>query len=442
MTYDHQEVAARIPLTLYIHLPWCIRKCPYCDFNSHALRSELPERAYVDALFRDLEQDLPGIDNRRVESIFIGGGTPSLFSAEAIDRLLRGLHERLRLADALEITLEANPGTVEQDKFRAFRQAGINRLSIGVQSFNADHLQRLGRIHGRQEAFRAAAAAHAAGFDDVNLDLMFGLPGQSLEQALTDIANAVALEPTHISHYQLTLEPETRFYRQPPAGLPDDDLLWGMQERCQHRLRESGYTHYEVSAFARPDRRCRHNLNYWQFGDYLGIGAGAHGKLTDAHGRIHRRWKRKNPRDYLRQAGSPAAIGGADLITPAERIVEFMLNALRLVEGFPTGLFSERTGLPLHRLLPLLDQAKERELLDWNEAMIRPTERGRRFLDDLLELFLPEAHYAGVDHDHLPVLLGELRDPGRLLGGLPSLCGRLPDLLPAHPVQDKRRPGQ
>jgi len=400
--------AARIPLTLYIHLPWCIRKCPYCDFNSHALRSELPEKAYVDALLRDLEQDLPCIGNRRVESIFIGGGTPSLFSAEAIDRLLRGLHERLRLAENLEITLEANPGTAEQDKFRDFREAGVNRLSIGVQSFHPEHLQRLGRIHDGREAIRAAEAAHAAGFDNFNLDLMFGLPGQSLQQALADIASAIALEPTHICHYQLTLEPETWFYKQPPAGLPDDDRLWEMQERCQQRLAENGYTHYEVSAYARPDKHCRHNLNYWQYGDYLGIGAGAHGKLTGAQGRIHRRWKRKNPREYLRQAGSPDAIGGIDPIAPAERILEFMLNALRLVEGFPIGLFSERTGLPLQWLLPLLSQAKKRELLDWNERFIRPTELGRRFLNDLLELFLPEEHYAGMDPDHLPVLLGGL----------------------------------
>jgi oxygen-independent coproporphyrinogen-3 oxidase len=388
------DFAAHIPLTLYIHLPWCVRKCPYCDFNSQALRSELPERAYVDALFRDLEQDLSRIGERRVESIFIGGGTPSLFSAEAIDRLLCGLRDRLRLGGALEITLEANPGTVEQDKFRGFREAGVNRLSIGVQSFNVEHLQRLGRIHGRQEAIRAAEAAHAAGFDNFNLDLMFGLPGQSLEQSLADIDAAIALEPTHISHYQLTLEPETGFYKQPPAGLPDDDLLWEMQERCQQRLAENGYTHYEVSAYARPNRRCLHNLNYWEFGDYLGIGAGAHGKLTDSQGRIYRLWKRKNPRDYLNQAGGPEAIGGVDPITTAERILEFMLNALRLVEGFPTGLFSERTGLPLQRLLPLLNQARERELLEWNERLIRPTELGRRFLNDLLELFLPEAHYA------------------------------------------------
>jgi oxygen-independent coproporphyrinogen-3 oxidase len=394
LTPDRQDFAARIPLTLYIHLPWCVRKCPYCDFNSHALRSELPERAYVDALFRDLEQDLPRIGDRRVESIFIGGGTPSLFSAEAIDRLLCGLRDRLRLAEALEITLEANPGTVEQDKFRGFREAGVNRLSLGVQSFNAEHLQRLGRIHDRREAIRAAEAAHAAGFDNFNLDLMFGLPGQSLEQSLADIDAAIALEPTHISHYQLTLEPETGFYTQPPVGLPDDDRLWEMQERCQQRLAENGYTHYEVSAYARPDRHCRHNLNYWQFGDYLGIGAGAHGKLSDAQGRIYRLWKRKNPRDYLNQAGNPDAIGGIDSIAAAERILEFMLNALRLVEGFPTDLFSERTGLPLGRLLPLLNQAKERELLDWNEHLIRPTELGRRFLNDLLELFLPEAHYA------------------------------------------------
>ncbi|HYQ90924.1 MAG TPA: radical SAM family heme chaperone HemW [Candidatus Competibacteraceae bacterium] len=386
--------AAHIPLTLYIHLPWCVHKCPYCDFNSHALRSELPERAYVDALFRDLEQDLPRIENRRVESIFIGGGTPSLFSAEAIDRLLCGLRARLHLAEALEITLEANPGAMEQDKFRGFREAGVNRLSLGVQSFNAEHLQRLGRIHGRQEAIRAAEAAHAAGFDNFNLDLMFGLPGQSLEQSLADVDAAIALEPAHISHYQLTLEPGTGFYKQPPAGLPDDDLLWDMQEHCQQRLAENGYTHYEVSAYARPGKRCFHNLNYWEFGDYLGIGAGAHGKLSNSQGRIYRLWKRKNPRDYLKYADVPDNIGGIEPISAAERILEFMLNALRLVEGFPAGLFSERTGLPLQRLLPLLNQAKERELLEWNAHFIRPTELGRRFLNDLLELFLPEAHYA------------------------------------------------
>jgi putative oxygen-independent coproporphyrinogen III oxidase len=390
LTLERRSFTTIIPLTLYVHLPWCVRKCPYCDFNSYALRTVLPEKPYVDALLAELDQNLPSVGERPVESIFIGGGTPSLFSAEAIERLLTGLRIRLNLAPDLEITLEANPGTVEQKKFREFREAGINRLSIGVQSFNAEHLQRLGRIHGRQEAFRAAEVAHEAGFDNFNLDLMFGLPGQSLEQALADIANAIALEPTHISHYQLTLEPETGFYKQPPPDLPDEDLLWEMQQRCQQRLAENGYTHYEVSAYARPGRCCRHNLNYWEFGDYLGIGAGAHSKLTDPDGQVHRCWKLKNPREYLTHAGSPTVVGGSNLISPAELGLEFMMNALRLVEGFPADLFSERTGLPLESLRPMLNKARERNLLDRDEHTIRPTELGRRFLNDLLELFMPE----------------------------------------------------
>jgi oxygen-independent coproporphyrinogen-3 oxidase len=391
LTLDHQGFTTTIiPLTLYVHLPWCVRKCPYCDFNSYALRTVLPEKPYVDALLADLDQDLLRVGERPVESLFIGGGTPSLFSAEAVEQLLTGVCARLSLAAGLEITLEANPGTVEQRKFREFREAGINRLSIGVQSFNNEHLQRLGRIHGRQEAFRAAEVAHEAGFDNFNLDLMFGLPGQSLEQALADIANAIALEPTHISHYQLTLEPETGFYKQPPPALPDEDLLWEMQQRCRQRLAENGYTHYEVSAYARPDRRCRHNLNYWEFSDYLGIGAGAHSKLTDPDGQVHRFWKLKNPREYLTHAGGLTVIGGSSLISRAELGLEFMMNALRLVEGFPASLFSERTGLPLENLRPMLNKARERDLLDWDEHTIRPTERGRRFLNDLLELFMTE----------------------------------------------------
>jgi oxygen-independent coproporphyrinogen-3 oxidase len=387
LTLERQDFTTVIPLTLYIHLPWCMRKCPYCDFNSYALRAGLPEKAYVNALLADLDQDLPRIGERPVESLFLGGGTPSLFSAEAIERLLSGLCARLKLVPELEITLEANPGRVEP--FREYREAGINRLSIGVQSFNTEHLQRLGRIHGRQEAFRAAEVAHAAGFDNFNLDLIFGLPGQSLEQALADIANAIALEPTHISHYQLTLEPETPFYQRPPPNLPDEDLLWEMQKRCQQRLVENGYTHYEVSAYAYPDRRCRHNLNYWEFGDYLGIGAGAHSKLTAPDGQVYRLWKLKNPREYMAHAGSLQVIGGTDFISPEELVLEFMMNALRLVEGFPIGLFSERTGLPLASLWPRLDNARERDLLNWDEHTIRPTAMGRRFLNDLLELFLP-----------------------------------------------------
>ncbi len=379
-----------IPLTLYVHLPWCLRKCLYCDFNSYALaQSALPEKAYVDALLADLERDSAGAGERPVESVFIGGGTPSLFSATAIARLLAGVHERVALAPDAEITLEANPGVAEEGRFHDYRQAGVNRLSIGIQSFNAEHLQRLGRSHGRQAAFRAAAAAQAAGFRNFNLDLMFGLPGQTLEQSVADVANAIALEPDHISLYQLTLEPETAFYKRPPVDLPDEDLLWTMQERCCRQLLDSGFAQYEISAYARPERRCRHNLNYWEFGDYLGIGAGAHSKLTAPDGAVQRCWKLQNPRDYLIQAGSPQANAGSRLLAPQELGLEFMMNALRLVAGVPTGLFNQRTGLSLATLRSLLNQARQQELLEWNEDWLRPTEWGRRFLNDLLQLFMP-----------------------------------------------------
>ncbi len=385
-----QHFSNPIPLTLYVHIPWCVRKCPYCDFNSHEARGDLPERAYVDALLADLEQDLPRVWGRRIDSIFIGGGTPSLFSANALERLLSGLRARLHLRPDLEITLEANPGTVEQGKFQELLAVGINRLSIGVQSFNPDHLQRLGRIHGRREALRAAEAAHAAGFDNFNLDLMFGLPEQTIAQALADLTDAIALEPAHLSHYQLTLEPNTLFHKHPPL-LPDDDQLWEMQERCQERLAASDYAQYEVSAYARPGRRCRHNLNYWEFGDYLGIGAGAHGKLTDpAKGAISRLWKLKNPRDYLEWAGTPQGIGGDTVIAEADLRLEFMLNALRLPAGVSVHRFSERTGLSLARLEPALALARKRGLLADDAAAIRPTAWGQRFLNDLLELFMSE----------------------------------------------------
>ncbi|HRW67501.1 MAG TPA: radical SAM family heme chaperone HemW, partial [Candidatus Competibacter sp.] len=338
---------APIPLALYVHIPWCARKCPYCDFNSHEAREPLPERAYVDALLADLEQDLPRVWGRRIDSLFIGGGTPSLFSAEALDRLLSGLRARLPLRPDLEITLEANPGTVERSKFAEFREVGINRLSIGVQSFDDGHLHALGRIHDRRAAIAAAEAAHAAGLDNFNLDLMFGLPGQTVAQALTDIACALALQPAHLSYYQLTLEPNTRFYRSPPL-LPDDETIDVIQERAQEELARHGYPRYEVSAYARADRRCRHNLNYWEFGDYLGIGAGAHGKLSDpAAGQIQRLWKVKHPRDYLARAGTPAGVGGDAPVREAELPLEFLMNALRLVEGVPAALFGERAGLPL-----------------------------------------------------------------------------------------------
>ncbi|MEZ5577443.1 MAG: radical SAM family heme chaperone HemW [Candidatus Competibacteraceae bacterium] len=381
---------APIPLALYVHIPWCARKCPYCDFNSHEAREPLPERAYADALLADLEQDLPRVWGRRIDSLFIGGGTPSLFSAEALDRLLSGLRARLPLRPDLEITLEANPGTVERSKFAEFREIGINRLSIGVQSFDDGHLHALGRIHDRRAAIAAAEAAHAAGLDNFNLDLMFGLPGQTVEQALTDIACALALQPAHLSYYQLTLEPNTRFYRSPPL-LPDDETIDVIQDRAQEELARHGYPRYEVSAYARADRRCRHNLNYWEFGDYLGIGAGAHGKLSDpAAGQIQRLWKVKHPRDYLARAGTPAGVGGDAPVREAELPLEFLMNALRLVEGVPAALFGERTGLPLAALEPGWSQARARGLLENDPERLQASELGLRFLNDLLQAFIPE----------------------------------------------------
>ncbi len=391
-------------LSLYVHFPWCVRKCPYCDFNSHAPRpgqfgpqailgvqSGLPEAAYIDALIADLEQDLPDVWARPVRTVFMGGGTPSLFSPAAIDRLLSALRARLPLAADAEITLEANPGTVEQARFREYRAAGINRLSIGIQSFDDTLLQRLGRIHGRAEALRAAEAAHAAGFDNFNLDLMFGLPGQDLAGALADLDTALDLAPSHLSYYQLTLEPNTRFAHSPPSGLPDDDHLWAMQTGAQARLTARGYTHYEVSAYARPGQSCRHNLNYWRFGDYLGIGAGAHAKLSDArHQRIVRTSKRRGPRAYLAQAHSAARIDAQRRLTRADTGLEFMMNALRLNAGFDSALFTAHTGLPISVVEDALRRAQENAWIDRTPTCIRPTAQGHRFLNDLLGLFLPE----------------------------------------------------
>ncbi|MCP5159652.1 MAG: oxygen-independent coproporphyrinogen III oxidase-like protein [Gammaproteobacteria bacterium] len=377
-----------LPLALYIHIPWCVRKCPYCDFNSHEAREPLPERAYVDALLVDVEQDLPRVWGRRIDSIFIGGGTPSLFSAEALERLLSGLRARLPLRPDLEITLEANPGTVERDRLSEFREVGINRLSIGVQSFNDEHLQQLGRIHDRRAAFATAEAALTAGLDNFNLDLMFGLPGQTVAQALADIANAIALQPAHLSYYQLTIEPNTPFHHSPPT-LPNDETIDAILERVWLELEHHGYQRYEVSAYARQDQRCRHNLNYWEFGDYLGIGAGAHGKLTDpAAGRIYRLWKRKHPRDYLACAGTPKGIGGDAPIREADLPIEFLMNALRLVEGVPVTLFGERTGLLPTALEPGLSQVRAKGLMEAHPDRLQPTELGWRFLNDLLQEFL------------------------------------------------------
>jgi oxygen-independent coproporphyrinogen-3 oxidase len=383
------EFSAPIPLAIYLHIPWCVRKCPYCDFNSHQAQGPIPERAYADALLADLEQDLPRVWGRRIESVFIGGGTPSLLSAETLDRLLSGLRARLPLRPEVEITLEANPGAVERSQFAEFRAAGISRLSIGVQSFDDGQLRQLGRIHNRRDAFAAAEAAHAAGLDNFNLDLMFGLPGQTVAQALADVANATALQPAHLSYYQLTIEPNTAFHHSPPT-LPDDETTDQMQQQAQAALARQGYQRYEVSAYARPNRRCRHNLNYWEFGDYLGIGAGAHGKLTDPGSRqIHRLWKLKQPGDYLAAAGSVAGMGGDASIREADLPVEFLMNALRLVEGVPVALFSERTGLPLTVLEPALSQARDRGLLEPDAQRLQPTELGLRFLNDLLPMFMP-----------------------------------------------------
>ncbi len=382
------------PLALYVHFPWCVRKCPYCDFNSHPLRGDIPEARYIDALLADLELDLPRVWGRRVQTVFFGGGTPSLISPEAIDRLLAGIRARVPLAPDAEITLEANPGTVETGRFSGYRAAGVNRLSIGIQSFDDAQLRTLGRIHGRAEALAAAAAARTAGFDNFNLDLMFGLPGQDTAGALADLRTALALAPAHLSVYQLTLEPNTPFAARPPQ-LPDDEAIAAMQDALQDELGANGFRHYEVSAWARSGRESRHNRNYWEFGDYLGIGAGAHAKITTAAG-ITRLSRRQQPQDYLAHAGTPAAIAEQRQPTPADAAFEFMLNALRLTDGVPATLFAERTGEPLTTVAPALAQAHERGLLEADPLRLRPTALGRQFLNDLISLFLaPESTVRG-----------------------------------------------
>jgi putative oxygen-independent coproporphyrinogen III oxidase len=378
------------PLALYIHIPWCVRKCPYCDFNSHRAPDGLPQDAYVAALLRDLEQDLPLVWGRPVTSIFFGGGTPSLFDAAHIGAILDGVAARLSLRPGLEVTLETNPGTVEHDRFEAYRAAGINRLSFGVQSFDDSCLQRLGRIHDSAQAERAIRLAQQAGFDNINVDLMYALPGQTLAMALIDVERAIALQPTHLSHYQLTLEPNTLFFAKPPPNLPDDDLAWDIQDACQARIADAGFAQYEVSAYAQPDRRCAHNINYWRFGDYLGIGAGAHGKITrPAEDGILRRWKPKHPNAYLDTAGSPAGIGGDEWIVAEQRPFEFMLNALRLIDGVAINDFEARTGLPRQALADSIATAQARGWLHDDGERLQPTDTGLRYHNDLLELFLP-----------------------------------------------------
>jgi len=377
------------PLSLYVHLPWCVRKCPYCDFNSHGAKGELPFDDYVAALVRDLEHDLPLVWGRTVHSVFFGGGTPSLFPAAAIESILSAASARLRFAPDAEITLEANPGTAEHDRFEGYRAAGVNRISFGIQSFDDGCLQRLGRIHDSAEAEAAVKLAQDAGFDNLNLDLMYALPGQDLAMAEADLERAFALQPAHISHYQLTLEPNTVFYARPPQGIPDDDLAWDIQERCQALLADAGYGHYETSAHARPGRQCAHNLNYWRYGDYLGIGAGAHGKITlGAEQAILRRWKHKHPATWMAAAGSDQAIGGDDRIAPEQRPFEYMLNALRLHEGFDLADFEVRTGLSRDSIAPALETARQREWLSIEANRVAPTVLGRRFANDVIALFL------------------------------------------------------
>lgn len=385
------------PLSLYVHVPWCVRKCPYCDFNSHSQRGELPFARYVDALIADLDFDLPLVWGRTIRSVFFGGGTPSLLPAALVDRFLQQASSRLRFAPDCEITLETNPGTSEYGKLADYRAAGVNRLSFGVQSFDDGCLERLGRIHDSSQAKLAIGQAQAAGFREINLDLMYALPGQDLAMAARDVEQAVALSPTHISHYQLTLEPNTVFAARPPKNIPDDDLAWDMQEHCQAFLARAGYEHYETSAYARAGHRCAHNLNYWRYGDYLGIGAGAHGKITLGAGQsILRRWKHKHPTRYLETAGTAAAIGGEETIEPSRRPFEFMLNALRLHEGFAWSQFEARTGLSRAEIASPLSAAIAEGWLQDDGERVRPTERGRRFTNDVLELFLDTAVEADI----------------------------------------------
>jgi oxygen-independent coproporphyrinogen-3 oxidase len=377
----HVHFSALPPLSLYVHLPWCVKKCPYCDFNSHERQGDLPYREYIAALIRDLEAMLPSVWGRRIHSIFMGGGTPSLFPAERIDALLSAVRARLPLEPDAEITMEANPGTVEAGRFRGYRDAGVNRLSLGVQSFDDAMLKALGRIHSADEARRAIGMAMDT-FGNVNIDLMYGLPGQTLAMARADIEEGARFGTPHFSAYQLTIEPNTVFFSHPPK-LPGHDASADMQVMIEETLGAAGFEHYETSAFARPGRRCRHNLNYWEFGDYLGIGAGAHGKISFAD-KVTRHEQIKQPREYLASA-SPVE----NRVIPARELpFEFMLNALRMVEGFKTGLYSERTGLPAATIETGLSAAEMKGLIGRSEKHIQPTEQGRRFLNDLVGLFL------------------------------------------------------
>ncbi len=381
------QLTALPPLSLYVHFPWCVKKCPYCDFNSHEVKGSFPEDAYLDALRADLESALPLIWGRKIYSVFIGGGTPSLLSAAGLDRLLSDIRTLVPLDIDIEITMEANPGTFEADKFKSYRASGVNRLSIGIQSFNSVHLAALGRIHDGDQARKAVEIAHA-NFDNFNLDLMYALPSQSVEEAQRDIETAIACAPPHLSLYHLTLEPNTLFAKYPPP-VPDEDASADMQDMIAALTSAAGYQHYEVSAYARPKRQARHNLNYWQFGDYLGIGAGAHSKLSFPH-RIVRQMRHKHPQTYLEKMRAGNAIQEEGEIGRAALGFEFMLNALRLQEGFQVNLFAERTGMSINNIDAALNEAEKKGLLYRDHKTIRPTELGQRFLNDLQEMFLVE----------------------------------------------------
>lgn len=379
---------AGIPLSLYVHLPWCVRKCPYCDFNSHRAGDAPPRQRYIDALLADMQADSCLAAGRRIDTIYMGGGTPSLFTPAEIDAILDQCRREFTLADNCEVSMEANPGTVEHGSLRSYREAGVNRLSIGAQSFSEESLRLLGRIHGPDEIRDAYAEASRAGFDSINVDLMFALPMQDLAGAKTDLDALLELAPAHISYYQLTLEPNTVFHERTPEGLPDEDLAWEMQAQGQSLLEAAGYEHYEVSGFAKPGYRCRHNLNYWTFGDYLAVGAGAHGKVTDEQGQVRRYVKPANPLSYMQTAGRAGALD--DPLTGADIGFEFMLNALRLIDGFPLRLLEERIGEEPSGLQDRIEQARHDGLLEVNESrLIRPTADGLRFLNDLQARFLP-----------------------------------------------------
>jgi len=382
------------PLSLYVHIPWCVRKCPYCDFNSHEVRNNIPEDSYIKALIADLEQELPAVWGRTVETLFIGGGTPSLFSAGGIKQLLSEIRARIPLRPGAEITLEANPGTVDQARFSGFREAGINRLSMGVQSFQDDLLAAIGRIHDGSEALAAAESARLAGFENINLDLMFGLPAQTTAQALQDLRTAVDLQPTHLSWYELTIEPNTWFHRHPPLR-PDDDALWEMQTAGRSLLSDSGYDRYEVSAYAQQGRQCRHNLNYWQFGDYLGIGAGAHAKISNAATQtITRTAKVKHPQAYLDTARGAARISSRAELSAADVMLEFAINSLRLDSGFTKTAFTAATSLPFAVIEPRVKTAIANDWLAEDNGHIKTTEKGQLYLNELLQHWLPESSHA------------------------------------------------